>query len=287
VGSEPYLEDRIKEELRKRGYEVFKSFVSKDGLSSEDVDRVLSVSLFEPKRATWFKLSAAPSGWKAEPKRRLTKLTDLSSSDSGVVLIVQSSEPLKVPLGECVLDLRIGASERCEWIRKMSEERKLNWDETRIRRLESTGLELLFIKNWAEQCQLGGAAFENSLGDLIPPMDDDSRAFKWVDALLNNQVAEAHVLWRELKSESEAIPLVALAAKSYRILINLSLGFETPGEAPFLVQKARAVLQRGTRPETIARNIESLAQMDLMLKSSSVSEDALFSVLNRPQLKSY
>ena len=281
VGHEPYVEAQLRKSVRSRGYQVRCEDLSKDGLSVEQLDDALSVSLFEPKRALWLKFSHALSSWKAEPKRRFQKLIESASQDGALFLVLQSSEEWKNTPAADVWTLKMEVPERQRWIQKMSDDRGLGWSAAQINRLESTGLELYFFENWAEQCLLGGSSFLASLESVLPPAEDDSKAFRWVEALLTGHTRQAQELWKQLMEESEAIPLVALAAKSLRITVGLSLGFEAPGEPPFLIQKARTALQKTNRAR-LGRQLEALAKMDLMLKTSSVDENALFALVSQP-----
>lgn len=297
-GDELFLERELKDGLRASGVELKEVELKKAGPDSSLEEASMGGSLFSSSQVLWLKKGGAPSQW---TKAALDVWQRMHQRADGRSFAMLLQVPMDKRISYASLDLEartvldIEAAQKPKWIKFINDKRqaKLSPDKLRFL-LENFDEPLLIYDQWIDLWNLGGDFWARAalgwagpdeagavgVGNLKKKMifsAKENPAYLWVDAVLRGQHKVALKLVDHLFDEgSEALQLLGLLSKSVRIMAHLESGQPLRGQADFMVQKIRAVLQsssvkKGRGMSLLNRCVEA----DRKLKSSQTNARAI------------
>jgi DNA polymerase III delta subunit len=290
-GENTFIFSEMKKLVESQGFSLKRFSINKQGPGADVEAEAMGLGLFGEGTLLWLKSSHSPDQWSGEGKKlyhrildacdaqTLSMILELPGSDKKNVVLYQESENNSVRMDINDEDLSF-------WIERINKSLPQPLSSDRCDFLLHFDSDLLMYSQWMELWSLGGDLWASqALGweknsSLEVDKNFNSKqppAFAFIDAILLKHKKEAlHFLDRLYEQQQDPLQLLGLISRNARMLSVVQRG-DMPEKTPsFVVQK----LKRSKVPAW--RWLEECAQIDNLLKSSSVDSKALYAkMLNK------
>ncbi|QHE53049.1 DNA polymerase III subunit delta [Pontibacillus sp. HMF3514] len=180
-----------------------------------------------------------------------------------------------------------------DWIQSMAKELHINLESPALEIfIQENGTNLMSIRNELEKMALyvgEGGTVTKEVAELLASHNPQASAFKLVDAVMNQNIQRAMLIYKDLeKQNEEPIGLLALLASQFRLIFQSKLlkqkGYsqnqiaQQAKVAPFAVKMALK-RERGFTDKELSLIMQHLTEADAAIKQGKMDKTLAFEML--------